>query len=357
VGKYGFERWNPSDAGADQSLDQAGGGNANNDHRFMFDDGNVAAGDEGAIAYLNSHAARNQPFFLIVSLVNPHDVLFYPKTYIDGGYDDSWLQGDIGLPQTVAEDLSTKPDAQQAFLNIFNLNGPLTTDQMKRNYLNFYGNLMKSSDAYLVDILNTLQAKRLLDNTLVVCTADHGEMGVAHGGLRQKCFNFYEESLRVPYIYSNPVLYPSPQTSTAMISHVDFLPTIANLFKTPGSARAQWQGVDYSRLIVDPSSPAPQPYTVFTYDDWQAGQATGPYVPPPNRVVSIRETRYKLAEYFDADGIEPSQWEMYDLLKDPLEQNNLAFQLDLRPQEVRQQFVRLRRELELVQSTRLRPLG
>jgi arylsulfatase A-like enzyme len=357
LARYGFMRWNPPDAGENQDLDQAGGGNANNDHRFMFDNGDVAAGAEGAIAYLTSRAARDQPFFMVISLVNPHDVLFYPKTYIDAGYSNRWLVGDIDLPTTVAESLDTKPDAQEQFRRIFQINGVLATDQMKRNYLNYYGNLMRLSDNYLVNVLNTLQATGLLDKTLVICTADHGEMGLAHGGLRQKCFNFYEESLRVPYIYSNPVLFPTAQTSSAMISHVDFLPTIASLFHAPPSARANWQGIDYSHLITDSGGVAPQRYTVFTYDDYQCGQPTPPYVDPPNHIVSIREERYKLAEYYDADGNVPSQWEMYDLLNDPLERNNLAFGINHRPPDVQMQFARLRRELEIVQATRLRPMA
>jgi hypothetical protein len=47
---------------------------------------------------------------------------------------------------------------------------------------------------------------------------------------------------------------------------------------------------------------------VFTYDDFQPGQASGPYPRPPNHVVSIREQRYKLARYYDADGKVPDQW-------------------------------------------------
>ena len=46
--------------------------------------------------------------------------------------------------------------------------------------------------------------------------------------------------------------------------------------------------------------------------------------PPPNRIVSIREARYKLARYYDGDGIEPDQWEMYALDHDPEERVNLA---------------------------------
>ena len=48
--------------------------------------------------------------------MNPHDVLLYPKNYFNGGYDNSWLKGEIGLPQTVDENLSTKPSAQRQFL-------------------------------------------------------------------------------------------------------------------------------------------------------------------------------------------------------------------------------------------------
>ena len=66
-------------------------------------------------------------------------------------------------------------------------------------------------DGYLVDVLDTLDAQNLLDNTLVIRTSDHGEMGLAHGGLRQKNFNVYEETLRVPLIYSNPRLWSKPR--------------------------------------------------------------------------------------------------------------------------------------------------
>ena len=146
--------------------------------------GNVEDGTEGALQYLNSTAAQQQPFFMVISLVNPHDVLFYPSTYEDAGYDDSWLKGPITLPATVNEDLSTKPSVQEQFRNLFNLSGPLKTPRMKRHYLNFYANLIKASDAYLVDVLDALTDTGLLDDTVVIRTADHGEMGLAHGGQR-----------------------------------------------------------------------------------------------------------------------------------------------------------------------------
>ena len=61
-----------------------------------------------------------------------------------------------------------------------------------------------------------------------------------------------------------------------MVSHVDFLPTLASLVNAPRSARANWQGVDYSDHILERLAPPPQDYVVFTYDDYQAGQTRRP---------------------------------------------------------------------------------
>jgi choline-sulfatase len=319
LAKYGFQRWDPPDAGANQDPSQGGGGGANNDGRFMVGE----PGQEGVTGYLTSQAK-----------VNPHDVLAYPSTwnlpYDDDmggfGYDDAVLVGDIGIPATITEDLSTKPTVQGQFLRISTLGlGLLDTLEKQQNYLNFYGNLMKASDNYLVQMLDTLEDLNLLEDTLIIRTADHGEMGLTHRGQRQKNFNFYEENLRVPLVYSNPKLYKQSFKSNALVSHVDFLPTIASLFNAPSSARAAWQGVDYSELVLKPSAKPVQDYTVFTYDDFQSGQPNPPYPTPPNHVVSIREDRYKLAEYYDVAGVVPSQWEMYDRLKDPLEAENLAY--------------------------------
>ncbi|MBV9537186.1 MAG: sulfatase-like hydrolase/transferase [Solirubrobacterales bacterium] len=357
VGRYGFDRWDPPDAGANLDLSEAGGGYANNDGRFMTAAGNFRQGAEGALDYLQQTAAKQQPFFMIISLVNPHDVLFYPKNYRDAGYFNLWLEGNVGLPETVHEDLSTKPSVQRQFLRISNAGlGPLVTRRDKLNYINFYANLMRASDANLVEVIKTLRSTGLLDKTLIIRTADHGEMGLAHDGLRQKNFNFYEETLRVPLIYSNPKLFRSPRTSNSLVSHVDFLPTIASLFGAPRSARAPWQGVDYSREILNPRAPASQDYVVFTYDDYQSGQKNGPYPKPPNHIVSLREQRWKLAKYYDLAGNVPNQWEMYDLKADPLETTNLAHPGYKRTAEQQAQYVRLKAKLARIEKTRLGPL-
>jgi arylsulfatase A-like enzyme len=162
--------------------------------------------------------------------------------------------------------------------------------------------------------------------------------------------------MRVPLVYSNPRLFPRPRRSEALVSHVDFLPTLASLVEAPAAARAGWEGVDYASQILD-RSPAPtQDYTVFTYDDYQSGQSSGPYPRPPNHIVSIRERRWKIARYYDSAGDVPDQWELYDLRTDPLERVNLAYRGHRRTPEQQRQYRRLRRKLRRVEQTRLQPL-
>jgi choline-sulfatase len=371
VNQYGFEGWDSPDAGANQDTDQFGGGYADHDGRYMTCNGPIEFGQEGVMAYLKSKDETTQPFFLTVSLVNPHDVLAYPNTAFYYGYTPEWIKGDIGLPDTWNEDLTQgKPSAQNEFLQITNLPqalGPLDQKQMV-HYLNFYGNLMIQSDKYLQEIIKTLEHQGLLDNTIIIKTSDHGEMGIAHGGMRQKNFNMYEETLRVPLVFSNPKIWGDgkKRVSDALVSHTDFLPTMASLFNAPESACADWEGVDYSSVILDPEAPPPQDYTVFTYDDYQSGQPNGPYPCPNNHIVSLREVRYKIAKYYQdaSDPVVPCpfsapngatvEWEMYDLLHDPTEVHNLA--TSERTEKQQAEFVRLQAKLAEVEKTRLQPL-
>ncbi len=356
VNQFGFQRWNPQDAGANQFICQAGGGVVDNDARYMTDEGDAEAGQEGALPYLRSAAAQQQPFFLTVSLVNPHDVLAYPAGFAAFGYDNAWLASTgVELPATVDEDLSTKPSAQG---QLQKLSAPLRPQnaEQQQNYLNFYGNLIKASDAYLVQILDTLEEQGLLENTLIIYTSDHGEMGMTHGGMIQKNFNAYEETLRVPLVYANPTLFPEELQSDALVSHVDFAPTLASLFGSPVT-NPDWKGVDYAALVLDPAAPGVQDYQVFTYDDWQAGQAQGPYVTGANHLVAVRDARYTLARYYAPDGSAPDEWEMYDREADPDQQTNLAWTGITRDAEQEAAYQRLRTLLDEVEQTRLQPLA
>ena len=339
ISRYGFQGWDAPDAGGDTSSDNYGGADAlhtkKNDQRFVND----------AVAFLTDRIAHptSRPYCLILSLVNPHDVLSYASGYNDlTGYQepgDPWLAAftpPLQLPPKVSEDLNGKPAAQRKLLPwlAYGL-GPLDSDELKLNYLNFYGHLMAAVDRQIGQLLDVLDPAKdgtgaALNDALIIRTADHGEMGMNHNGLRQKMFVAYEEVLRVPMIWSNPSLFPTAKSTEAMVSHVDLLPTICELAGVPNWRAKGLQGVDYSQVILHPdantAATAVQPYVLFTFDDIYAGNdRTNPLftdglVPPPNRLQTVRTPSFKLTRYWAGNGTPPvaDQGEFYDLRPIPV---------------------------------------
>ena len=81
----------------------------------------------------HTHLTSILPFPWV--LRSPHDVLFYPATFNDSGYNASMLTGDIKIPPTWQEDMSTKPAVQAQFIKIFQASGVVATPDQARNYL------------------------------------------------------------------------------------------------------------------------------------------------------------------------------------------------------------------------------
>jgi arylsulfatase A-like enzyme len=330
---YGFNGWTPPDAGEDTAPVHFGAGHANNDLNYV----------NQALNFLYSVQRSNNttPFALFLSLVNPHDVLAFPGCWKDD-FAPEYLAGDIKLPATVTEDLrkSLKPTVQQMLIPYFAKGlGALDTEEKKLQYLNFYGNLIIHNDRQintvldlLYEVYDTVTGRSLADNTLVVRTADHGEMGMTHGGLRQKAFNMYEETLSVPLVFSNPILFPQPEMTSQLFSLVDMMPTINGLLKLGNPLDYTFRGSDLSPVITNPKTAAEvQDAVLFTFDDYRAGNANTPNpLNAANRIRAIREKRWKYGYYFfiatpeEPDQSYPTEYEMYDLEKDPLETNNLA---------------------------------
>ena len=83
----------------------------------------------------------------MVSLVNPRDVLSYPKTYKDAGYKDKdFMPIKIALPSTLNEKLDTKPTVQEKWRNFCLANGPIKTKKKAEKYLQFYAHLTSMVD-------------------------------------------------------------------------------------------------------------------------------------------------------------------------------------------------------------------
>ena len=93
-----------------------------------------------------------------------------------------------------------------------------------RRFNDFYVNSIRAVDLKLTRLLNELDALGLAERTIVVYTADHGEMAGAHG-LRNKGPFAYEENIHVPFYITHPDI-PGGQESRALTAHIDVAPTL-----------------------------------------------------------------------------------------------------------------------------------
>lgn len=254
-------------------LSDLGGGTVNNDGRFV-DGSGTAAGkklpyDElhrrSAVHFLNTYDGV-KPFFLMVGLVNPHDVQEYPgrgirgialsPTFTQGGYRREDFQDfPIDLPESVDDDLSTKPSVHNSFRKLLAVGtGHVKTRDRQLAYVRFYAFLNKLVDSQILKVLDALDANGLTENTLVFRTSDHGELGMAHGRGRQKFYNVYRETLNIPLIVSNPRIYPKPKSSNSFAGLIDLLPTFAKIADVPEEERFGFKGYDLSPILSDPKA-------------------------------------------------------------------------------------------------------
>ena len=100
-------------------------------------------------------------------------------------------------------------------LGMDNYLGALGDRAAKQDYVDFYAYLHRVVDEKIGRLLGALGSPddpgSLRSRTVILRTSDHGEMGLSHGGLRQKIFNAYEETIRVPLVVSNPRMFPQPK--------------------------------------------------------------------------------------------------------------------------------------------------
>lgn len=318
--EFGFSGWEPPDPGEATKPHLFGGGHADLDAAFAAQ----------AAEFLRS--APPEPWALVVSLVNPHDVIAYPSSYARGGYrDEEWRDLPVDLPETIDEDLSGKPTphalmrlGQAAYI------GAIRGRDAQLDYVRLYAHLHRLVDSHIATVLDALGSQR--ERTLVIRTSDHGEMGLAHGGLRQKMFNAYEETVRVPLVFSHPGLFPEGARTDAPAGLVDLMPTLATLCGA-SLPEAGVEGEDLTPVLAHHAANgdlAAEPaesvrdHSLFVYDDHRAGTAFDNVIPQPNHIRAVRERRFKYAVYLDPEGRAARQYELYDLAEDPHETENLV---------------------------------
>jgi choline-sulfatase len=240
---------------------------------------------------------QGRPWLAVCSFVNPHDITIWGDlTLASGQYNLlGQLEGTTVPDQlfdpamyaaTSGEDLVAggKPACQKSYVDGYgDIFQPI---QNNLPYRKFYYQLQQTVNGEIQKVLDALKgaAGNLYQDTIVIFTSDHGDLLGAHGGMHQKWHQAYEESVHVPFIVHNPLLFPQRQATDALTSHADLIPTLLGLAGLD-AARLQQQlaqthdevrplvGRDLSGLIVGEVNPASitEPVYVMTDDEVSRG--------------------------------------------------------------------------------------
>jgi arylsulfatase A-like enzyme len=329
-------------------------------------------------------AARRtgRPFFMVTGFVNPHDVMYtdanvpgQPAVQIpvapqatpplprNAIYQRSWP---FSLPASLSESLTAPgmPPALIQYQKGWNgWSGTIPADRrdMWTVFYNYYLNDIQDVDRSLREIVQAFDEMDLWRDTVIVFTADHGEMGGAHGGIKGKGPFAYEQNAHVPLLIAHPA-GKAGATSASLTSHLDLLPTLVGLTGLPDARRpAALQalpGHDFSGLLADPeraTATTVRPGVLFNYvgpstvdgdylRECMDAQFTHKARPPLAQAkldmrgfVSFAfDGRYKFARYYAPtafntprtleDIIKNNDVQLFDLANDPEEMRNLALE-------------------------------
>jgi arylsulfatase A-like enzyme len=235
---------------------------------------------------------QDSRFALFVSYQNPHYPVQPSKPYAD-------MYKNAGIAR--------RPNAESIDPYTKTLSPPTPNIEMDMNYLR-YGNdldeylrlyyaMITQLDDNIGRIMNALQELGLAENTVVIFTADHGDMQGSHG-LKNKNV-FWEESSHIPLI----VKVPGGKQGAVMeelVSTVDFYPTLLDYASI--STPKDKEGESFAPMTFGKDQPWKN--TVFSEDA---------------RWYMCRSGSLKLV--IDSATLEPSQ--LFDLEDDPYEMNNL----------------------------------
>ena len=225
---------------------------------------------------------------------------------------------------------------------------------------NYYLNCLRDVDRNISALLAELDASGLARRTIVILTADHGDMDGAHQ-LHAKGAVAYREQNHVPLIVAHPA-YPGGQRCAAVTSHLDIAPTLVAL---AGGVAKGLPGKDFSKLLAAPEKAGLDAvregalfnYNMFAYLDGdylhkavehvrkggnpKALQAAGivPDLMKRGAVRSVYDGRYVFARYFSPkqhnrpatleELFRLNDVELYDVQVDPHEMKNLAANREL----------------------------
>jgi choline-sulfatase len=174
-------------------------------------------------------------------------------------------------------------------------------DRLVRTALAGYYGLISFTDALIGQMLKVIDGSPLRNNTIVIYTSDHGEMGGHHGFWQKQCF--YEPSVRIPLIVRAPG-FPGGQRIGEHVSLVDILPTVLDL--AHAELPDHLAGESLVGLLQGKASPDRPVFSEYH----TLGSENAGYM--------VKVDNFKYVHYV---GYEP---QLFDVMQDPDEVNDLA---------------------------------
>lgn len=238
-----------------------------------------------AIAYIEKHKDSDKPFFLSIAPHPPHPP-FAPE-YIPEGYLDK-----------VPEEIHWSPNVPE--------NNPRKSMEMR-----YYLAMAKNMDDNLGRLMQYLDDSGLAENTIVVFTADHGEMHGSHGRLNKMVP--YAEAVNIPLIIRWPGKIKAGIRRDTLHTPMDHLPTLCGFLGI--DIPREVDGKDLSRVILGTERDSREEIMIGNYTShWDFFQ-TGTLWPEWR---GVKTKRHSYCKWLTGEE------ELYDNLEDPYQMNNLA---------------------------------
>jgi arylsulfatase A-like enzyme len=180
-----------------------------------------------------------------------------------------------------------------------------TPDNVGRTLDQYDGEILYA-DHHIGRLMKGLREMGVLDNAIVIVTADHGEEFYEHGSDKHGR-SAYEEVIHVPFIMAWAGRIPAGARHDGMVGLIDVMPTLLELLRLAPPPVVQ--GVSFASALSRPDTVAP--LRSFFAQVVQVAFA----------IDMARDTRYKLVRH--EFGPRQGQEEFYDLQADPLERSSL----------------------------------
>jgi arylsulfatase len=238
---------------------------------------------------------RPEPFFLFVGFPGPHDPWDAPAEAVE-----RYRGVDITMPNSTQRPTIEGTGRYGGLLNAFLWlsDSETMTDDAIRGMRTSYAADISVIDQAVGDMVGALKRKGLLDNTWIIYTSDHGEMGGNHR-MMSKCV-LYEPAVRVPLIVRPPGGC-APHVVDSLVEHVDVPATVRDIAGAPDVALSE--GRSFLAGVHDPGAVSDRSVTVS--ENWG--------------FAAFETARYKLV--VDEDAVEPCQ--LFDLSEDAAEDHDL----------------------------------